>query len=211
MFVSKGRIDRIERPGAIAGATFDLPFWCMDKVKVKGKFDSDQYGPGRPYGEDEMPEIQFVGGIDSGFSACRDWSFGNEPSYAIYTDLDRRCCCYPTYTAIAHESQIALLERGNIWRFFHNEPMIGGIWEEARALMWLGMYSELSMYSDRDWEKGLFIEALQRLEVHGSQEEEYTLDKVLAGDSFSAVRLDDEEIGKRAAEAALEILLKQRE
>ncbi|MEK6616397.1 MAG: hypothetical protein AABZ32_09840, partial [Bacteroidota bacterium] len=134
--------------------------------------------------------------------------------------------CYPTYDIDVAENQIELVERGNIWRYCNIEPLTGGIWEEARAMMLLGRFKKvLSPNSvSGSWSTGDLIKGLRSLQIHGinhcglrlfgyEQKGAYVVvarpldEEIEKLRVFDAVRLDDERIGTMAAKATLENIL----
>ncbi len=165
----------------------DLPptkFWEGDGVRV--------HFPDNEYSGQEMT----IGRIDYSFMyKCRNdgspWPF-----YEI--SLERGG------TTSAEESWIELVKRGNIWKYYHNEPLsFTDLKEEAGFFKLIGQAEEVrnpanGIYS---WTKEEMLEAIKNGTAHG-----FSVSGGLfgSGPHISVCRFKNEELGQRIAQATLE-------
>ncbi|MES3004484.1 MAG: hypothetical protein V4690_00045 [Patescibacteria group bacterium] len=164
----------------------DLPptlFWEQDKVSVQ------------MLGENIL-ETMTVGRIDYGNMYKRRMDGSPWPFY----DLN-----YATGgSTAAEESWITLIERGNLWKLHHNEPLkFANLKEEADFFSEIGEVEEVrnpanELYS---WRKNEVVEAIKTGLAHGF----FVTDELFGvGHYVSAKRFKNEELGARVAKATLE-------
>jgi hypothetical protein len=159
----------------------DLPetlFWVGDKVRVRS-----------PRGGSEHEVI--VRYIDYyNMHKRRD----NGSPYPFYI-----ADCAGGGSTSAAESQMTLIERGPVWKYHHGEPLeFSDIWKEAGFFVSIGKAKAVAnpasgLYS---WTQGQVLDAVREGLVHTFSE--------YGGDIIDALRLMDEELGGRVAEAILE-------
>ena len=165
----------------------DLPptkFWEKDKVYVH--FPNDEYAG-------------TIGRIDYNFMHKHRDNGSPWPFYDINLTQGG--------TMSAEESWIELVERGNVWKYYHDEPLtFTDLKEEADFFQLIGQTEDVcnpknNLYS---WTKEEALEAIRNGLAHG----------FTAGSSFftgfggrphlNAKRFKNEELGKRVAQATLE-------
>lgn len=171
-------------------------FWEGDFVRVRGRsVVTSVYGEMPP---DRDPDTFQIVGI-------------------AYTDLDRltaRGTKYPAYSissnlgagwhTSASEDDMVLVERGPVWKFYHDEPItFGNIKEEAQFFESLGHTEEVrnpanGLYL---WTKSEALDAIRGGIVHGFSIESGFFG---SGPSIRAKRFKDKELGRRVAQATLE-------
>jgi len=163
----------------------ETPFYEMDVVKIK-----------------ETGEIRTIGSIDYSYlnSFCND-KVTPYPCYRLHP-IDSKC----SYTS-RNAQDIELIKRGNVWNEFHNLPLVFNyLSEEAEYAKQRGKYVEvknpkLNLYSWNDPKD--IVEAIQNKIVHGmvSSSGFFGL-----GNSITAIKFYDEDLGSRVAKVTLEIL-----
>lgn len=169
----------------------DLPetkFWEGDTVRIvpRAQFKDD----GSVVGADN--KIMMIVGIEYG------WRNKGEPrTYRISNDFGAG---WHTY---AKEDELVLVERGNVWKYFHNEPLQSkDIQEEANFFKMLGHYEEVrnpktGFYS---WTKDEVLEAIRVKIADGFSAGLIPLtDKV----SISAIRFRDRNLGEKVRQETL--------
>lgn len=165
----------------------DLPetkFWERDRVRVRFPY---------PCGGRERKMT--IGQIDYGYihHCCNDGS-----PYPFY-GVDQ----VGTSTN-AEESWIELIERGNVWKFYHDEPItFGDIKEEASFFQMIGQAEEVrNPINDLFvWTGEGVLDAILSGAVHGFSMSD---DRIGSGPYIGAVRFKDETLGERVAKATLE-------
>ncbi|MBI4067868.1 hypothetical protein HY413_00480 [Candidatus Kaiserbacteria bacterium] len=104
----------------------------------------------------------------------------------------------------AEELWIELIERGNVWKYYNNQPLsFADLKEEAEFFQLVGQTEEMrnpknNLYS---WTKNEVIDAINNGTVHG-----FSVSSGFLGSSLhiSAHRFKDDALGKRVAKATLE-------
>ncbi|OGH58601.1 MAG: hypothetical protein A2725_02780 [Candidatus Magasanikbacteria bacterium RIFCSPHIGHO2_01_FULL_33_34] len=104
----------------------------------------------------------------------------------------------------AEESWIELIERGNVWKYYNNQPLVfTDLKEEASFFHLVGQTEEVrnpknNLYS---WTEEEVLEAIMNGTVHG-----FSVDSGFFGSGpyINAQRFKDEELGKRVAKVTLE-------
>jgi len=125
----------------------------------------------------------------------------NGSKWPAYRISDKLMAGWYTY---ASEDDLKLLERGDIWKYYHKQPIsFENIQKEAEFFSMLGHTDEVrnpanELYS---WTKDQVLEAIQNGLVHG-----FAMASGFFGTSprVTAIRFRDEELGKRVASATLE-------
>jgi hypothetical protein len=107
-------------------------------------------------------------------------------------------------TTSAEESWIELIERGNVWRYYNNEPLsFADLKEEAAFYQLVGQTEEIrnpdnGLYK---WEKDEVLDAIRAGTVHGFSVSSGFFG---SGPHINAMRFRNEELGRRVAKATLE-------
>jgi hypothetical protein len=158
------------------------PFWEGDFVRVNGGSVAMQI-VGIDY--DHLAELTLVG--------------TRYPAYRVSSHLGAGWHEY------ANDDAMELVERGPVWKFFHDEPVrFSDIKAEAQFFEWLGHTDEVrNPASGRcdDWTKDEVLAAIQRGSVHGFS---VSTGFFGSGPSISAIRFRNEELGQRVARATLQ-------
>lgn len=159
------------------------PFWEGDKVRVRF--------PNAEWGMQEMTiaRIDYYHMHDR----CNDGS-----PYPFY-DVDFK----DGGSTAAEESWVELIERGNVWKYYNNQPLVfADLKEEADFFALVGQTEEVrnpanGLYS---WTKEEVLEAKNGV-VHG-----FSVNGGFfgSGPHICARRFKNEELGKRIAQATLE-------
>lgn len=163
----------------------DLPetrFWEMDKVLVSYKNESDEL-------QGVIRSIDYHSMHDK----CKDGS-----PYPFYR-VD-----FNGSIGSGSESNMKLVERGNVWKYFHNEPVtFANLKEEASFFQLIGQAEEIRNPDNGlfSWSEDEVIAAIKKGTVHGFMVENGLF---ATGPHISARRFKNEELGKRVASATLE-------
>lgn len=174
----------------------ETPFWEGDFVRVSGRSAITSVHSEMP--PDHDPDIFQIVGIDYHYLAERTQAGTKYPAYRI---SDKLTAGWQTY---ANEDDMVLVERGPIWRFFHNEPVtFSNIEEEAQFFESLGHTEEVrnpanGLYT---WTKEEVLDAIQSGVAHGFSM--YTI-PFSGKPSIRAKRFKNEDLGQRVAQATLE-------
>jgi len=181
-----GRRDPLgQKPGIYEDGKFiedlpETPFWEGDKVKVKDKsFKFEDY-----------PKDIFIIRIDYK-------SLGKNAKYPAY-------CISPDFYAGSSftnrsEDELELVERGNVWKFHHGQPLeFKDVGEEA-AFFYMQGQAEQVKNPDGEyiWSKEAVMEAIKKGIVDGFQPAKF-------GDGFIALCFKDSNLGKRLSTAIIE-------
>ena len=169
----------------------ETPFWEGDFVRVCG----------RSYREipfNHGSDVFQIVGIDYPYLNERTQTGGKYPAYNISEKLEAG------WDIQASEDNMVLIERGPVWKFYHNEPIkFAGIQEEAQFFDLLGHTEEVRNPANGSykWTKEEVIEAIQSGLVHG-----FAVSRGLFGGKPRIVtkRFKDEDLGRRVAKATLE-------
>lgn len=173
----------------------ETPFWEGDLVRAKAISGvvvvTSQMPP------ESVPEIWIVTHID--YSHLSDLTDPGTkwPGYDISDKMDAG------WSVSASEDDLELVERGKVWKFYHNEPIeFVDIKEEANFFLMLGHTDDV-----RNPENGLFkwtkrqvLRAIKKGIVHG-----FTVRGALFGPkpSIEAYVFRNPDLGRRVAEATL--------
>lgn len=106
-------------------------------------------------------------------------------------------------TTSAEECWLELIERGNVWKYYNDQPLtFADIKEEAGFFQLVGQTEEVrnprtNFYT---WEKDEVLEAIKNGIVHG-----FTVSGGFfgSGPSIQAIRFNDSDLGRRVAQATL--------
>lgn len=172
---------KFERKGSILDGKFlrELPetaFWEGDKVRHCGVEVVVQY-----------IEYQCIG--------ARRTDGSPMPIYSVK---------YPAgYSRIAGDDELTLVERGNLWKHYHGEPVsFSSLEEECIFNAMIGLEEELRNPATGNyaWTKDQVLEAIRSGAAHGMK-----MSSGFFGTTPSpyAVRFKNEELGRRVAEATL--------
>lgn len=106
------------------------------------------------------------------------------------------------YTHVG-ENECSLIERGNVWKYYHNEVInFASLAEEASFFDLLGHTYEVRNPANKlySWTKDEVLEAIRQGIAHG-----FSVSNGLfgSGPRPTAIRFKNEELGKRVAEATL--------
>ncbi len=174
----------------------ETPFWEGDFVRVRG-----HAGVMSVYSEmppDRDPEVFQIIGIDYHYLTERTQIGTMYPAYKISSKLGAG------WHTSASEVDMVLVERGPVWKFYHDERLeFGDLKEEAQFFESLGHTEEVrnpanNLYS---WTKDEVLEAIKSGLVHG-----FSVSSGFFGGepSISARRFKNEDLGRRVARATLE-------
>lgn len=189
-----------ENPDAWLGRKFlrelpETPFWEDDIVRVSSTPGitslSNTMLPGR-----DLHVFEIVG-IDYGFLYEKTQSGAKYPAYKISSEL---CAGWNTS---ASEDDMVLIERGRVWKYFHDEPItFENITKEAQFFAALGHTEELRNPIDGTytWTRDEVLAAIRNGTVHGFSTGGFFGN----GMRVSARRFRDEDLGRRVAQATLE-------
>jgi len=172
--------DWVNWPSVFVSELPELPFWELDVIRVVG---------GR-------------------FSDYREWKYITNISYR---DINKKCndgSPYPMYsispdesggcTTYASQEELELVERGKVWKFYHNEPIA---WEtdkeEIEFYYKLGRYQEIrnpanSLYS---WDIKEAVAAAKDGLVDCSRAIGYLF---MGGSGLGCIKFTDERISEKA-------------
>lgn len=160
----------------------ETPFWEGDIVRVSSQ---------------DNRQLQIIS-IDYA-SLPKKTQLGSEyPAYKVSDSLSAG------WHTSASENEMVLIERGPVWKLFHDEPVtFGSLAEEAQFFERIGRVEEVpnpksGLYS---WTKEEALEAIQDGIIHG-----FSLSGAFLGlpPSICAKRFTDDNLGKRVAQATLE-------
>jgi hypothetical protein len=172
----------------------DLPetkFWEGDVVKLAD--DMRDVWPG--------VETFRIFSINYGdFGQMRNDGVTPMPEYNIEPNVKGR----GGYVAV-NESQLTLVERGNVWKHYHKEPLwFAGIEEEAGFFAMLGHTEEVRNPKSKlyNWTKDEVLAA-----IRDGIADSFSVDRGIFGTSkelhHRAVRFKDRDLGERVAQATL--------
>ena len=139
----------------------ETPFWEGDKVRVHARLALTVVTGEMPPEHD--PEIFTIVEIDFHYLNEKTTIGTKYPAYKISDKLGSG------WHTSANEDDMKLVERGNVWKFYHGEPLqFADIKEEAAFFMILGHYEEVrnpktGYYS---WTKDEILEAIKSGIVH---------------------------------------------
>jgi hypothetical protein len=158
-------------------------FWERDKVYVRL--------PHRP----EVVEECFIARVNYGqiHNTCNDGS--PYPFYEVQRTNGG--------TIATKESRIELKERGNVWKFYHKEPLnFADLREEASFFRLIGQTTDVRNPKDDlyNWTTEEVLEAIRNGLVHG-----FSVESGFFGGSarISAIRFRNEDLGRRVAQETL--------
>ncbi|MEK7185190.1 MAG: hypothetical protein AAB726_01055 [Patescibacteria group bacterium] len=161
----------------------DLPetkFWEQDQVLVR--FPSDEHK-------------MVIGGIDYCHMHKRRDDGSPWPFYrSRFMNGDQ---------SSVEESRIELMERGNVWRYYNNQPLsFDGLKEEADFFQLVGQTEEVPNPKNNlyIWTKEEVLEAIKSGTVHGFSVSGGFFG---SGPRINAQRFKDEALGKRVAQMTL--------
>lgn len=139
----------------------ETPFWEGDKVHVNARLALTVVTGEMP--PDYDPDIFTIVGIEF-YRLNQKTKIGTK--YPAYNISDKLGSGWHTS---ANEDDMKLIKRGNVWKFYHGEPLqFADIREEADLFMMLGRYKEVrnpktGYYS---WTKEEVLEAIKNGTVH---------------------------------------------
>jgi len=173
----------------------ETPFWEGDFVRVHGRSAVSVVYSEMPPERD--PGFFQIIGIDY-YNLDKMTQIGTRyPAYRISSKLSAG------WETSASVDNMVLVERGPVWKFYHNEPItFDDIEEEAQFFEMLGHTEEVrnpanGLYS---WTKEEVLDAIQKGLVHG-----FGMSSGFFGSkpSISAKRFRNEDLGRRVAQATL--------
>ena len=164
----------------------ETPFWEGDVIRSSKLAETAGF-----------PELLQVVRID--YNHLKEFTnFGTKyPAYQVSEKIGGG------WTTSLSEDNMELVERGSVWKFYHNEPLsFSDIKEEASFFSMLGHTKEVrnpanSIYR---WTKEEVLEAIKSGIVHGFLASSGFMG---TGPHISAILFDDEELGKRVAASTL--------
>lgn len=176
----------------------ETPFWEGDKVRLRDQVESSTiatvFSVILPQGHNPHEFMITVINYDHLTKFTED---GRKfPAYDISYGFGLGLC------TSENEDEIELVERGKVWKFYHNEQIVfSNLKEEANFFAMLGHTEDIRnpATSDYAWTKEEVLDAIRSGLVHGfkmsgSGEESW----------ISAMRFRNEELGRRVAKATLE-------
>jgi len=108
----------------------------------------------------------------------------------------------PAGTTSVTEDSISLVKRGNLWNYYHDEPMVFvDLQEEASFFIRIGETTEIRNPSNGwyRWTKDEAIAAIKSGSIHI-----YTISDMFGTPHIVARRFNNEELGTRVAKATME-------
>jgi len=174
----------------------ETPFWEGDFVRTHGRSAVTSVYSEMP--PDRDPDVFQIIGIDYGYLTEKTQIGTKYPAYRISSNLGSG------WSTSASEDNMVLVERGPVWKFFHDEPItFGDIKEEAEFFESIGHTEEVrnpdnGLYR---WTKEEVLKAIKSGLVHG-----FWVDDTPFGSELGirAKRFKDEDLGRRVAQATLE-------
>lgn len=168
----------------------ETPLWEGDRVRVpRCAGVASQCNP---------PGVFTIIGIDYHHLTEKTMAGTKWPAYNISDKLGAG------WHTAASENDMQLVERGLVWKFYHDEPIsFSTVQEEANFFDAIGYTDEVRNPANGlfKWTKDEVLDAIRQGIVHG-----FTVSSGFfgGGPSISAKRYRDEEVGKRVAQATLE-------
>lgn len=174
----------------------EIPFWEGDIVRVYSHVPLisiiSEFPP------EMLPDLMMIISVDYDYlGTARD----DGSKYPVYTVSEEPQSGWST---MAREDELTLVERGNVWKYYHGEPLqFSDIQEEARFYSWIGQTDEVrnpknNFYS---WTMAEALEAIRSGLGHaiglypnffGSRS------------STEVIRFRNEEVGHRVAQVTLQ-------
>lgn len=171
------------------------PFWEGDFVHARGHSMITSVFGELPPGRD--PDVFQIIGIDYDYLTEQTQVGTKYPAYRISSKLGAG------WHTTVREDDMTLVERGPVWKFFHNEPItFGDLKEEAQFFQSLGHTEEVRNPANGlyKWTKDEILDAIRKGVAHG-----FSMDGGFFGNgpSVSARRFKNEDLGRRVAQATL--------
>jgi len=185
----------------------DLPetaFWEGDRTFVWDR---------SPLNVVNVPDVESVGMLDASLKSKRlsqerelmvidimyHWKREDEPW--TYEVSDGFSSAWYTY---AREADMELIERGNVWKYFHGQkPQFKDILEEVNFFKMLGHYKEVRNPSNGyyRWTMGEVLPAIKEGIVDG-----FAIGPIpfSSKQTIDAIKMNDEDLGRRLREATIE-------
>lgn len=173
----------------------ETPFWEGDFVRVRGRSVPTSVYSEMPPKRD--PDVFQVIGIDYHYLTQKTMVGTKYPAYKISSKLGAG------WHTSASEDDMVLVERGPVWKFYHNEPIsFSDIEEEANFFESLGHTEEIRNPTNGfyKWTKEEVLDAIRKGFVHGFSVSSGFFG---SGPSISAKRFRNEDLGRRVAQATL--------
>lgn len=169
----------------------DLPemkFWEEDKVTLSAK-GRKAYGGWRSEAEGETLTVKNV-----------DYLRGGWRHYDVALPLGGQVGL--------KDEDLKLVERGNVWKYYHNEPMtFSSLREEAQLMLDMGFADEVRNPATGNfaWSMWNILSAVRSGVAHGftQQGRLYPLPENHSMANVTVWKFRDEELGKKVAEATL--------
>lgn len=174
----------------------ETPFWEGDFVRVRGRSVVTSVYSEMPPERD--PDTFQIIGIDYHYLAEKTQIGTKYPAYKISSSLSAG------WNTSASEDDMELVERGPVWKFYHNEPIVfASVQDEANFFTSLGHTDEVRNPANGlyKWSKDEVLDAIRKGLVHGFSVSSGFFG---TGPSICAKRFHNEELGKRVAKATLE-------
>ena len=174
----------------------ETPFWEGDFVRTRGRSAVTSVYSEMP--PDRDPDVFQVIGIDYHYLIEKTQVGTKYPAYKISSKLGAG------WNTSASEDDMVLVERGPVWKFFHDEPVtFGDIKEEAQFFESLGHTEEVRNPANGlyKWTKEEVLDAIRSGIAHG-----FSMGGGFfgSGPSISAKRFKNEDLGRRVAKATIE-------
>lgn len=166
----------------------ETPFWEGDKVKVRDQFGNLKHNNG---------DIFTIIRIDYNHLDQKRNDGSEYPAYNISDSFEAG------WHRSASAEEINLVVRGNVWKYYHNEPIkFADLREEANFATRLGLCKEVRNPANKlySWTLEEVLQAIRDGIVHG-----FTMSSIFGGSPrINAQFFVNEELGKRVAASTLE-------
>ncbi len=174
----------------------DTPYWEGDLVRIHDRsqtIDAWAELPPKPF-----PEVYII--IYIHYLGLATSAYGKKFPPPVYVMSDKFSS---RWSMLACEDNVELVVRGDVWKYYHHEPLVfSNLYEEANFFIMLDHFEEVPNPANNLylWTEGEALEAVSKGIAHGY---------VFRGDLFgpdrriSAIKFRDEGLGLRVAEATL--------
>ena len=172
----------------------ETPFWEGDQIRVRGRSSLTVITSETPKKD---PEIYIITRINYHYLKSYTNNGSKWPAYDISDSLNAG------WHTSANEDDIKLVERGNVWKYYHNEPLtFPDLEKEANFFYLLGEYKEMRNPKSGNyaWTKDEILIAIGEEIVDG-----FMVSTGLFGFSNSdhAIKYYNEDLGRRVRNATL--------
>lgn len=177
----------------------DTPFWEGDLVR---RVEQSHMGVVTIIGPDKPGDLEIFTIVGIQYDRL-DYIRNEGSPWPAYDISDKLGSCWRT-SAPAHE--LVLVERGPVWKHFHNEIInFADLMEEANFYRMLGHYDEVRNPANDlfSWTLEEVLCAIKARTVHGICVSQSLFG---SGTSVQAIKYHNEELGRRVATATLQEL-----